>query len=125
MINSDVFEMNPYKQEDAIIDNSNIEDDLEYAKRNIRAMIDESLKLVPASIRIAKESESPRSIEVVSTLISSISSLNKELVNLTPKLKEDENVKSITNNNTLYLSSEEMFNKISQIPKGIINNEII
>lgn len=109
------FNMNPYKIEDEEIDNSFIVDDLEFAKKNIRDMINASLKLVPASIRMAKETESPRSVEVVSVLINSISGLNKDLLSLSPKEKDDQ-IKNVTNNNNLYLSSEELFNKIVNLP---------
>lgn len=119
----DTFGMEPYSPvEDFEIDNSNIEDDTEYARKNIREIIDNSLKLLPHSIRMAKESESPRSVEVVSGLISALSSLNLDLIKLDENKKKEE-VKTITNqqNNLFIGSTEELFAKLKNL--DIIENK--
>lgn len=114
----ETFELEPYKPEDEfIINNSNIEDDIEYARKNIREIIDNSLQLLPHSIRMAKESESPRSVEVVSGLIKSLSDLNKDLISLKQKENKIEDAKTINNtqSNVFIGSTEEMFSKLKQL----------
>lgn len=123
------FGMNPYQVEDEVIDNSGIENDLEYAKKNLRDLIDNTIKLVPFAIRISKESESPRSVEVVSGLVKAVSDLNKDLISLTPQKKESEETKTITNQqNNLFLgSTEDIFAKLKQLDikeLGILHDNV-
>lgn len=113
----DAFDMQPFQHEDEIIDNSHILDDLEYAKKNTRDLIDNSLRLIPFAARMVKESESPRSIEVYANLIKTTSELNKDLISLLPKPDKKEEVRSITNQqNNFMISTEDLFSKLKDIP---------
>jgi hypothetical protein len=124
------FGMESFRPEDEVINNSQILDELEYAKANLRALIDRTIDLVPVAIRVAKDSESPRSIEVVSILAKNISEMNKDLIGLIPKENDDQDdVKHITNNNSLFIgSTEDLFSMMRGLdvkqPEKIINKEL-
>lgn len=58
------------------------EDDYEYARRNLRELVDSSLGEVHSILDIARKSESPRAYEVAANLIRTISETNKDLLTL-------------------------------------------
>lgn len=70
------------KQENAI------DDDYEYARDNLKHFIEKGKEAMDEIIYLAKEVESPRAYEVVGQLIKTLSETNKDLLDLSKKVKE-------------------------------------
>lgn len=70
------------KQEDSI------DDDFLYARENLKHFIEKGKEAMDEIIYLAKEVESPRAYEVVGQLIKTLSETNKDLLDLSKKVKE-------------------------------------
>jgi retron-type reverse transcriptase len=93
-------------------DDDRYEDDYEYARRNLRELVDSSLGEIHSILDIARKSESPRAYEVAANLIRTLAETNKDLMSLAKDkkaLKENKNEKSTptegTVNNNLFVGS--------------------
>lgn len=91
-------------------DDNRYEDDYEYARRNLRELIDSSLGEVHSILDIARKSESPRAYEVAANIIRTLAETNKDLMTLAKDKKglagekgEDKGAKTVNNN--LYVGS--------------------
>ena len=72
----------PVKPEDVV------ETDTEYARRNIRDLIDKGSVAVDNLLQVSKESEHPRAYEVVAGLMKTMADLNKDLLELQKRKKD-------------------------------------
>jgi hypothetical protein len=75
-------EVVPVKLEDVV------ETDTEYARRNIRDLIDKGSVAVDNLLQVSKESEHPRAYEVVAGLMKTMADLNKDLLELQKRKKD-------------------------------------
>ena len=75
-------EVMPVKPEDVV------ETDTEYARRNIRDLIDKGSIAVDNLLQVSKESEHPRAYEVVAGLMKTMADLNKDLLELQKRKKD-------------------------------------
>lgn len=87
-----------------------IDDDYQYARNNLRGLIENGKEVMQNIIFVAKESESPRSYEVVGQLIKTLADTNKDLLELAKKSKdlkseEKRSVNGDTNINALFVGS--------------------
>ena len=64
------------------------DDDYEYARNNLKGLIENGKEVMQNIMYVAKESESPRSYEVVGQLIKTLAETNKDLLDLAKKSKE-------------------------------------
>jgi hypothetical protein len=76
------------------IEEKNIESDYEYARKNLRALIDNGKDAMENLTYLAKEGESPRAYEVVGQLIKTLADTNKDLLDLSKKAREAKGMKS-------------------------------
>ncbi len=65
-----------------------VDDDYEYARKNLRTLIDNGRDVMENLTFLAKEGESPRAYEVIGQLIKTLADTNKDLLNLA-KTKKD------------------------------------
>lgn len=91
--------------------------DIELAKSNIENIIELGDESVKEMVEIAKQSESPRAFEVVSTLMKTLLDANKDFVELSTKkryAKEEEDTKTEANvtNNNLIISTADLLKMI-------------
>ena len=92
-------------------DKENIQD-IELARQNVRNIIDLGDDAVREMVEIAKQSESPRAFEVVSTLMKTLLDANKEYVEISSKkkyAKEETGEKpasQVTNNNLIISTAD-------------------
>lgn len=105
------------------------EDDYEYARRNLRELVDSSLGEVHSILDIARKSESPRAYEVAANLIRTLAETNKDLMALAKdkkSLRENKNEKSTptegTVNNNLFVGSTADLQKLIQGEKNASNS---
>ena len=76
------------KKEDSGIENANIDEDTEFARENLKVLINKGNAAIDKLLEVAKESETPRAYEVVSALIRSLAELNKDLLEVHKRKKE-------------------------------------
>ena len=85
------------------------DEDFEYARSNLRKMIEQGQSALETAFDLAKTSESPRAFEVASGLVKTLSDANKDLLELRKKNKELNDNKDTraptTVNNQLFVGS--------------------
>ena len=96
----------------SIITDTQAKDDHQYARTNIYDAIGKGQAALENLIELARESESPRSYEVVATLIKTISDASTNLLNVHKQMKEIEEAPqqnkgttSVTTNNAVFVGS--------------------
>ena len=98
------------KQEDSI------DDDYLYARDNLKHFIEKGKEAMDEIIYLAKEVESPRAYEVVGQLIKTLSDTNKDLLDLSKKVKElkqkDEEKQPTHVTNALFVGSTAELQKL-------------
>jgi len=94
------------------------QNDFEFARQNIRNILEKGSVALDKMLEVADLSQHPRSYEVVSTLIKSLSDTNKDLLELAEKKNRIEKVKNQsetqTINNNLYISTTELLKMIKE-----------
>lgn len=92
--------------------------DFEFARQNIRSILEKGSVALDKMLEVADLSQHPRSYEVVSTLIKSLADTNKDLLELAEKKNRIEKAKTQTEtqtiNNNLYISTTELLKMIKQ-----------
>lgn len=76
------------KRDTIVIENTTVEDDYEYARKNLRGLIDNGKDVMENLSFLAKEGESPRTYEVLGQLIKTLAETNKDLLDLAKKKKD-------------------------------------
>jgi len=75
--------------------------DFQYTRMNLKQVIEQGIHALDEMIEIAKSSQQARSFEVVATLISTLSTANKDLLDLNKKYKDlsgELTPRNVTNN---------------------------
>ena len=92
---SEIFDVNPLEvqQSQSVIPapeelSDDAQEDFAFARSNIRNLIRQGTGAVDNILEGARESEHPRSYEVVSTLIKTMAEMNKDLLDIQKKKKE-------------------------------------
>lgn len=86
---SEVLNIDPPNQE--VLEpsvNNEVEDDYDYARKNLRDLIDSGMGDLNTVMDIARQSESPRAFEVATNLMKTLTDTNKDLLELAKKKKE-------------------------------------
>lgn len=90
--------------------------DIELAKQNIENIINLGDDSVKEMVEIAKQSESPRAFEVVSTLMKTLLDANKDYVEMSTKKRyakeEDTQTQTQVTNNNLIVSTADLLKMI-------------
>jgi len=99
--------------------------DFEYARENLKDMIEKGNLAIDGILALAKESESPRTYEVAAQLIKTMTEANKDLLNLRKQKKElqkeDGPKQNNTTNNNLFVGSTSELAKMLKAKKGEID----
>jgi len=91
---SEIFDVEPIKvktikQEIVPTEEANvIESDAEFARKNIRELIQKGGFAIEDLLQVAKHSESPRAYEVAANMIKNLSDLNKDLLEVQKRKKD-------------------------------------
>jgi len=98
--------------------NLGIENDFDYARENIKSLINNGSDAIDEIIKIAKAGDNPRAFEVVSLLLKTVADMNKDLIDLYQKTKiakkEDVTVNNTTNNSIFVGSTSELQDLINK-----------
>lgn len=65
-----------------------IEDDAEYARQNLRTLIDKGNEAADHIISVAKQSDHPRAFEVVAGMLKNLADMNKDLLEIQKRKQE-------------------------------------
>lgn len=103
---SEIFDVEPIELKEqktnvpVVIDNNEnvIESDTDYARKNIRSLIEKGNDAMDKLLMVADQSEHPRAYEVAAGLIKNLADLNKDLLEL-QKRKRDLQPKESAQNN--------------------------
>jgi len=76
------------RKEVTVIENTTVDDDYEYARKNLRSLIDNGKDVMENLSFLAKEGESPRTYEVLGQLIKTLAETNKDLLDIAKKKKD-------------------------------------
>ena len=98
-----------------VISDSNIEEDYNYARENLKSIINSAQSSIEDLSSIASTSESPRAYEVLSALMKTIVDANKDLLELQRKVKllKDEGPSKPSNvTNALFVGSTTELQKL-------------
>lgn len=68
--------------------NKNVSDDYEYARNNLKNLIDTGMGDFDKIMDIARQSESPRAFEVATNMLKTLTDTNKDLLDLAKKKKD-------------------------------------
>lgn len=86
-----------------------VDRDYDYARTNFYNIIETGTEALEQMLDVAKASEHPRAYEVVSTIMKTLVDANKDLVSMSTKKQESEEVKNPTENgvqnNNLFVGS--------------------
>ena len=92
------------------VDDSSVDDDAEFARSNIRNLIQKGNVAMDQLLHVAKESEHPRAYEVAAGLIKNLSELNKDLLEIQKRRKdlspqESSSVKNVNVDKAVFVGS--------------------
>lgn len=73
---------------DVVETSTDVETDFEFARKNMKELIQKGNVAVENILEVAKATDHPRAYEVVATLINSVASMNKDLMDIRKK-KQD------------------------------------
>lgn len=101
----------------AVVDTAGEENlqDIEEARENIKDILDKGGDALETLVLLAKQSESPRAFEVVSTMMKTLLDANKEFIDVSTKRRyakedsgtvENKNTTNVTNNNLILSTTE-------------------
>ena len=105
----------------------NVDDDFEYARGNLISVIEKGQEALNGILDVAGMSQHPRSYEVVSGLIKTLTDANKDLLQLSKQHKDlkeaDKKSGPQTVNNNLFVGSTAELQKMLKGVKEEDNNE--
>jgi hypothetical protein len=93
------------------VETNNVEEDYALTRGNLRTILDTGMNALEKMAEIADLSQHPKSYEALSSLIRNLSSVNKELMELSEKkvnIERNSNTQHQTINNNLFISTTEL-----------------
>ena len=121
---SEVFDVEPVDNKPQLPqvsnhDDTNIVDDAELARRNIRGMLDVGNRALENAYEVAIQSESPRAYEVLSNMLKTMADINSQLLDVHEKKKKalginkpQEQAQPNTVNNIAFVGTTNDLNKL-------------
>lgn len=123
-------ELRQVKVAEGIPADKRMDTDFEYARLNLKELIDKGKDSLENAISLAESLDSPRGFEVVSNFAKQLAEMNKDLMGLYQQKKEIEKEKITVNNNTtnaIYVGStsdlQDLVNQSRSRRKVLDNNE--
>lgn len=123
---NDIFDIVPSVQlpttEKSLVvaeDNTHVDDDYEYARKNLRTLIDNGKDVMENLTFLAKEGESPRAYEVVGQLIKTLAETNKDLLNLAKAKKDIQQKKDEEQSNPTHVTNALFVGSTAELQKLI------
>ena len=96
--------------------NNVVEDDAEFARRNLKSLIEKGNTAVDGILNVASATDHPRAFEVYGTLLKNVVDANKELLNIQKQMREmDEEKKKQSGTNidkAIFIGSTAELNRL-------------
>lgn len=83
-----VFDDNATSNSVVVTNQNIIEEDSEFARDNIKKLIEKGNKAIDELLLVAKNSQHPRAYEVIANMINTLANVNKDLMELQKKKKD-------------------------------------
>jgi hypothetical protein len=98
-------------------DDTEVKEDFDYARKNIKELIETGMENFDRLSSLAEQSQSVRAYEATSTLIRTLSDANKVLLELSSQKKSlmiEDRPKEVTNNNLFLGSTKELLELVKK-----------
>lgn len=124
---SEVFDLEPIIQDDTSqelvpINNTNVADDADFARNNIRGLINNGNSALNGLLNVANQSQQPRAYEVAATLIKNLSDLNKDLMEI-EKRRQDLTGESAKQSKNINVDKAVFVGSTTELVKFLKNNK--
>ena len=121
---SKVLDVEPinYEVTEIVEVKSPVEDDAEFARQNIRTLIQKGNTAMDNLLLVANASEHPRAYEVAAGLIKNLADLNKDLLEI-QKRKKDLDPTQAKNNGTTNIDKAVFVGSTTELVKFLKNNK--
>jgi hypothetical protein len=130
---SEIFDLDPISSEVEVITHTEIveiesvdvvETDTEFARKNIRSLIDKGNVAVDNLLQVSKESEHPRAYEVVAGLMKTMADLNKDLLELQKRKKDlQPQLDNVSNRGNITVEKAVFVGSTAELLKQIRDNK--
>ena len=118
-------EVVPAEKKEVVVDPT-IENDFKYARENLYNIIERGTDALNGIVDLAQQSQHPRSFEVVADLVRTLSSANKDLLDVQKKMKDlqpEENKNQKVTNNLFIGSTKDLTDLIEGGARKVIQHE--
>ena len=121
---SEVLDVEPinFETSDIVELKTPVEDDAEFARQNIRALIEKGTTAMDTLLQVANASEHPRAYEVAAGLIKNLGDLNKDLLEI-QKRKRDLDPTQSKNTSTTNIDKAVFVGSTTELVKFLKNNK--
>ncbi len=123
---SEVFDLEPIVSEEPVQQlvpiNTNVQDDADFARKNIRNLIDTGSVTLNNLLTVANQSQAPRAYEVATALIKNLSELNKDLMEI-EKRKQDLTGESAKQTKNINVDKAVFVGSTTELVKFLKNNK--
>ena len=121
---SEVLDVDPinYQSTEIIEVKTPVEDDAEFARQNIRTLIEKGNSAMDNLLQVANASEHPRAYEVAAGLIKNLADLNKDLLEI-QKRKKDLDPNQVKQNGTTNIDKAVFVGSTTELVKFLKNNK--
>lgn len=120
---SEVLDVEPIKYQTEVVEvKTPVEDDAEFARTNIRDLIQKGNSAVDNLLLVATASEHPRAYEVAAGLIKNLADLNKDLLEI-QKRKRDLDPTQSKSNSTTNIDKAVFVGSTTELVKFLKNNK--
>jgi hypothetical protein len=99
-----------------------IEDDAEFARQNLRDLIEKGNDAAEHIIAVAKQSDHPRAFEVVAGMLKNLSDMNKDLLEI-QKRKQDLQPKTTNNTQNINVDKAVFVGSTAELLKQLKGNK--
>ena len=119
---SEVLDVEPItiENEVVVIENA-LDDDAEYARVNIRALITKGNLAMDNLLHVAKESEHPRAYEVAANMLKNLADMNKDLMEIQKRKKDL--LPHETKSNSMNIDKAVFVGSTTELVKFLKNNK--
>ena len=95
-----------------------VEDDAEFARKNIKTLIEKGNLAVDSLLNVAKESDHPRAYEVAAGFLKSLTDMNKDLMEI-QKRKRDLEPKQVNNTQNINVDNAVFVGSTTELLKQL------
>lgn len=129
---SEIFDVDPISNQVEVVQSEVlpatpvdvVETDTEFARKNIRDLIDKGNVAVDNLLQVSKESEHPRAYEVVAGLMKTMADLNKDLLELQKRKKDlQPQLNNVTNGGNITVEKAVFVGSTAELLKQIRDNK--